>query len=136
VAKPKYLAMLDDEYVPEKKPRKVTIKKKPKKKAIPKKTCPKCGTIHTKTGLFCSRSCSNSRTWTEEDKQKKKESAQKYYAKPESIPHRENVTYSNTLRHADEIEDVDIEPYFSSTEHEDYIIDNEGDVWHDANDQN
>lgn len=32
------------------------------------KTCPKCGTEHDKTGVFCSRSCANSRIRTEEFK--------------------------------------------------------------------
>jgi hypothetical protein len=30
------------------------------------KVCPKCNTEHDKTGLFCSRSCANSRIWNEE----------------------------------------------------------------------
>ena len=32
------------------------------------KTCPKCGAEHNKTGKFCSRSCANSRSWTQSDK--------------------------------------------------------------------
>jgi len=35
------------------------------------KQCPKCPTIHTKPGIYCSRSCANSRQWSEEDKEKK-----------------------------------------------------------------
>ena len=35
------------------------------------KTCPKCGNEHERNGKFCSPSCANSRTWTEEDKKKK-----------------------------------------------------------------
>lgn len=38
-------------------------------------TCPKCGISHDKKGKFCSRTCANSRTWTDDDKQKKRESA-------------------------------------------------------------
>ena len=30
------------------------------------KICPKCNTQHEKPGIFCSRSCANSRTWTPE----------------------------------------------------------------------
>lgn len=30
------------------------------------KYCPKCNSTHEKSGLFCSRSCANSRSWTEE----------------------------------------------------------------------
>ena len=35
------------------------------------KECRKCQTPHNKNGNFCSRSCANSRTWTDQDKQKK-----------------------------------------------------------------
>ena len=41
------------------------------------KECPKCGENHNKNGKFCSRACANSRTWSEEDKKKKSESAKK-----------------------------------------------------------
>lgn len=39
------------------------------------KICPKCGVEHNKQGLYCSRSCANSRVWREEDKLKKSISA-------------------------------------------------------------
>jgi 5-methylcytosine-specific restriction endonuclease McrA len=38
------------------------------------KLCPKCETEHLKPGVFCSRKCANSRTWT--DAQKKERSKQ------------------------------------------------------------
>lgn len=38
------------------------------------KSCPKCGSEHSKPGAFCSRKCANSRTWNEEDKLKKSNS--------------------------------------------------------------
>lgn len=41
------------------------------------KECPKCGNDHDKNSKFCSRSCANSRTWSEEDKKKKSEIAKK-----------------------------------------------------------
>jgi len=41
------------------------------------KTCPKCDKEHDKNGKFCSRSCANSRTWTEADKKKKSDSVLK-----------------------------------------------------------
>lgn len=44
---------------------------------IPIKECPKCQNKHQKTGIFCSRACSNSRNWSEEDKLKKSQSAKK-----------------------------------------------------------
>lgn len=40
------------------------------------KICPKCNHPHEKTGIYCSRSCANSRTWTDKDKKKKSDSAQ------------------------------------------------------------
>lgn len=43
------------------------------------KICPKCNTQHNKNGIYCSRSCANSRTWTEEDKKKKSSSVRKFY---------------------------------------------------------
>jgi len=39
------------------------------------KICPKCNNEHNKNGIYCSRSCANSRTWSEQDKQKKSTSA-------------------------------------------------------------
>ena len=41
------------------------------------KECQKCKKSHNNNGKFCSRSCANSRTWTDEDKLKKSESAKK-----------------------------------------------------------
>lgn len=42
------------------------------------KTCPKCNITHNKRGKFCSRTCANSRCWSEEDKLKKSQSAKDY----------------------------------------------------------
>ena len=44
------------------------------------KACPKCGTMHEKSGKFCSRSCANSRTFTAETKDKKRNSNLKFYS--------------------------------------------------------
>ncbi len=41
------------------------------------KTCPSCSTIHSKRGPYCSRSCGNSRTYTEEQKLQKSKSHKK-----------------------------------------------------------
>jgi hypothetical protein len=43
-----------------------------------KKICPKCNIEHEKNGTFCSRTCANSRTWSEEDKLKKSIATKKY----------------------------------------------------------
>lgn len=39
------------------------------------KECPKCFKQHEKQGVYCSRTCANSRKWSEEDKLKKSKSA-------------------------------------------------------------
>ena len=43
------------------------------------KKCPKCNNTHTKGGLFCSRSCANSRSFSEESKIKKSTANKKFY---------------------------------------------------------
>ena len=43
------------------------------------KTCPKCGTVHTKRGEFCSRSCGNSRKPTTEHKEKVAEAKREWH---------------------------------------------------------
>jgi len=43
------------------------------------KTCPKCNATHKKTGLFCSRSCANSRKFSIESRLKKSESNKEYW---------------------------------------------------------
>jgi len=42
------------------------------------KVCPKCNVEHKKNGTFCSRSCANSRSWSDEDKKKKSEAAKTF----------------------------------------------------------
>lgn len=42
------------------------------------KICPKCKSQHNANGMYCSRSCANSRSWTAEDKKKKSESQKKF----------------------------------------------------------
>lgn len=43
------------------------------------KKCPKCNVEHTNKGIYCCRSCANSRVFTEESKRKKSESNRKFY---------------------------------------------------------
>lgn len=43
------------------------------------KRCPKCNTLHAKPGMFCSRKCANSRTFSEETRSKKSEAANRHY---------------------------------------------------------
>jgi hypothetical protein len=42
------------------------------------KVCPKCNTQHEKSGIFCSRKCANSRSWSDEAKKAKSISLKKY----------------------------------------------------------
>jgi hypothetical protein len=44
------------------------------------KECPKCKSFHTKPGTYCSRKCANSRTFSEETKEKKRIASKKYAA--------------------------------------------------------
>ena len=41
------------------------------------KNCPKCNTLHEKSGKFCSRKCANSRTFTDETNAKRSDSCKK-----------------------------------------------------------
>ena len=43
------------------------------------KKCPKCNNNHSKAGLFCSRTCANSRSFSEEAKIKKSNANKKFY---------------------------------------------------------
>lgn len=52
------------------------------------KTCPKCGTGHTKPGTFCSRACANSRQWNDEHKKVFSEKQKEYMARDDSEEHR------------------------------------------------
>jgi len=51
------------------------------------KTCPKCGTAHKKPGKFCSRTCANSRQWTDEHKKKFSIAQTKYMASERAEEH-------------------------------------------------
>lgn len=43
------------------------------------KICPKCLDEHDKSGVYCSRSCANSRTFTEESRRKKSDANKEYW---------------------------------------------------------
>jgi len=47
------------------------------------KTCPRCGTIHSKRGLFCGYSCANVREQSDELKAQKAAKLREYHATPE-----------------------------------------------------
>ncbi len=43
------------------------------------KICPKCKTEHEKSGIYCSRSCANSRVFTDKARKKKSNTNKKYW---------------------------------------------------------
>lgn len=43
------------------------------------KICPKCGMAHNKTGIYCTRSCANSRKCTDEAKERKSIANKQYW---------------------------------------------------------
>lgn len=53
-----------------------------------RKTCPKCGIEHEKPGKFCSRTCANSRQWTDAQKKVFSIRQTEYMAREESEEHR------------------------------------------------
>ena len=53
-----------------------------------KKTCPKCSAEHEKPGKFCSRTCANSRQWTDAQKKVFSIRQTEYMAREESEEHR------------------------------------------------
>jgi len=63
------------------------------------KDCPKCGTLHSKPGKFCSRACANSRQWTEEHKKVFSEKQAAYMARDESEEHRAKKSIQTAMLH-------------------------------------
>jgi hypothetical protein len=48
--------------------------------AYKEKTCPKCGSKHNKRGVFCGRSCGNTKSHTSEAKEKIAENKRMWHA--------------------------------------------------------
>jgi hypothetical protein len=61
------------------------------------KECPKCNNEHSKSGVYCSRRCANSRTFTEESRRRKSIANKKYWA---SLSEEQIVAKMATLRAA------------------------------------
>jgi hypothetical protein len=63
------------------------------------KQCPKCKTSHNKSGTFCSRSCANSRVFSEESKLKKSIAQKRYWDNlSESEKNKKREVYHNTVK--------------------------------------
>jgi hypothetical protein len=56
------------------------------------KSCPKCKNTHDKPGKYCSRSCSNSRIWSIEDKDKKSKSAKNFYQSDDGFLRKKEIS--------------------------------------------
>ena len=52
------------------------------------KICPRCNTEHNKNGMFCCKSCSNSRSFSEESKLKKSIANKQFFASMTDEEHR------------------------------------------------
>jgi hypothetical protein len=52
--------------------------------AYKEKTCPRCGTKHTKRGEYCSRSCGNVREWNKEQRQSVSDGLRQWHATSET----------------------------------------------------
>ena len=76
------------------------------------KTCPRCGTIHTKRGEYCSRSCGNVRVHTEEDKKVRQQKLLEYHQTPEGAATRaKSSKFVTALNKGEEAELVEMDDY-------------------------
>jgi endogenous inhibitor of DNA gyrase (YacG/DUF329 family) len=76
------------------------------------KTCPRCGTTHTKRGAFCSQSCGNVRVHTEEDKKIRSKKLLEYHQTPEGAATREKSSrISSAMKKGEEWSSVEIDDY-------------------------
>lgn len=46
------------------------------------KVCPKCSNSHSQKGTYCSRSCANSRQWSQQDRENKSKGAKNSWKNP------------------------------------------------------
>ena len=76
------------------------------------KTCPRCGTKHTKRGEYCSRSCGNVRVHTEEDKQVRRQKLIEYHQTPEGAATRaKSSRITSAIRKGEEWENIEADEY-------------------------
>ena len=64
------------------------------------KLCPKCNTAHSKPGIFCSRTCANSRTWTDEQKANRSQQLKEIFSKVSKTKLKERSLKGSTARSA------------------------------------
>jgi len=76
------------------------------------KTCPRCGTSHTKRGPYCSRSCGNVRQHTEEDKQIRSQKLLEYHLTPEGAATRaKSAKIVTAIKRGEDWSSVEIDEY-------------------------
>ena len=103
------------------------------------KTCPTCNTIHKKRGLFCSRSCGNSRTFSQKERQLRSEKLTIHQNAPEQLDVRnhaaerialvqkKNANPNDPDIQAMTVDDVYVPPLTLSTDHNQFVAG--GDLW-------
>ena len=106
------------------------------------KTCPTCNTTHKKRGLYCSRSCGNSRTFTQKERKSRSEKLTKYQNAPEQLDVRnhaaerialvqkKNAAKDDADLQAMTLDDVYVPPVTLNTDHNQFVAG--GDLWTEA----
>ena len=107
------------------------------------KTCPTCNTTHKKRGLYCCRSCGNSRTFTQKERQSRSEKVSAHLNAPEALDQRNAVAEQGKLsmakiRNPDDadlqamtLDDVYVPPVTPNTNHNQFVAG--GDLWTEVN---
>ena len=62
------------------------------------KNCPTCGTAHRKQGLYCSRSCGNSRVHTHRSRKNLSEKITQHWQTAEASEQRDKLTHQGKLQ--------------------------------------
>jgi hypothetical protein len=76
------------------------------------KICPQCGATHKKRGPYCSMSCGNVRTHSEEDKAVRRKKLIEYHQTPEGAATRaKSAEISSAIRRGEEWQKTEMEDY-------------------------
>lgn len=107
------------------------------------KNCPTCNKSHKKRGLFCSRSCGNSRTFSQKERQLRSDQISKHQNAPEQLDVRnhaaerialvqkKNANPDDLDLQAMTLDDVYVPPLVYSTDANQFIAGN--DLWTEVN---
>jgi hypothetical protein len=103
------------------------------------KICPTCQTPHQKRGEFCSRSCGNSRTWTEETKEKFSKARTAYFQQDnDQVEYHkwqaaQSLKIANAQKAGEDLEEISTEEFYMMpeiTDHDDREFIEDGTIWH------